>query len=100
MPFAIEITDFALTELEAIKVHYRRQIIDAINQQLMHEPTVETRNRKKLDGVQPSFEHTPPIWELRVGEYRVYYDLRSEDTVVYVRSIRHKRPHASTEQMI
>src|SRR5437867_5393384 len=39
-------------------------IVDAIDHQLMHEPHLETRNRKLLD------PNTLAAWELRIGRYR------------------------------
>lgn len=72
MSYTIEITDAAFEELQAVKAYYRRQIVDAIDEQLVHQPTIETRNRKILVGIQLDFEHEPPVWELRVGRYRVY----------------------------
>jgi mRNA-degrading endonuclease RelE of RelBE toxin-antitoxin system len=100
MAFTIEVTDFAYDELEAIKPYYRKQIVDAIYRQLLHQPTVETRNRKVLADLQVTFEHNEPVWELRVGDYRVYYDVSEESTTVVVRAIRLKPPHATTEQIL
>lgn len=51
MPYAIAIVDDAYQELQAIKPYYRHRIIAAIDQQLIHEPTTETRNRKPLIGL-------------------------------------------------
>ena len=47
-------------------------VIDEIDQQLPHEPTVETQNRKPL---RPN-----PLasWELRIGDLRVYYDVTED----------------------
>ena len=100
MSYAIDITDVACDELQAIKPFYRRQIIDAIHEQLQHEPTVESKNRKILAGVQPTFEHQTPVWELRVGDYRVYYDVDKVSMTVLVRAVRLKPPHVTTEQII
>jgi mRNA-degrading endonuclease RelE of RelBE toxin-antitoxin system len=52
-------------------------VLDSVDQQLTHEPNVETRNRKlmRANPVAP--------WELRVGDIRVYYDV-GEDVVVVV----------------
>jgi mRNA-degrading endonuclease RelE of RelBE toxin-antitoxin system len=100
MPDTIEIADVAYDELQSIKVFYRRQIFHAIDEQLAHEPTMETKNRKILTGVQPNFEHELPVWELRVGEYRVYYDVNEELKTVSIRAVRQKLPHKTTEQTI
>jgi mRNA-degrading endonuclease RelE of RelBE toxin-antitoxin system len=99
MPYSIEITDATFDELQAIKAFYCRQIVDSIEQQLMHQPNVETRNRKILIGLQPNFEHGEPIWELRVGTYRIYYDVDESAKTIFVRAIREKPPHATTEQI-
>ena len=71
--YAIEITDLAIEELRNIRAFERRPILEVIRQQLTYKPTVITRNRKLLESLIPSFEIVPPIWELRVGEYRVFY---------------------------
>lgn len=100
MSFSIQITDIAYDELRTIKSFYRRQIVDAIDEQLAHEPTTETKNRKILMGIRPDFEHEPPVWELRVGQYRVYYDINEEAKAVLVRAVRQKPPHKTTEQIV
>ena len=99
MLYTIEIVDAAYEELAAIKAFYRSQIIDAIDEQLLNEPTTATKNRKMLLGLQPDFEHQPPVWELRVGQYRVFYDVNEELKSVSVRAVRLKPPQQTTEQI-
>ena len=99
MQYTIDITDVAYDELAAIKAFYRNQIADAIVEQLPHEPTTATKNRKMLLGIQPDFEHQPPVWELRVGRYRVFYDVNEELKSVLIRAIRLKPPQQTTEQI-
>ena len=50
----------------------RSLVFDAVDTQLVHQPAVETRQRKPM---RPN-----PIapWELRVGDLRVYYDITEE----------------------
>lgn len=98
--YDIEITDLAVEELKDIRVFDRRRVADAIRDQLTHQPTVTTRNRKQLDALVREFEHTPPVWELRVGEYRVFYDVDEEDEIVYVRAVRRKQAGQTTEDII
>jgi hypothetical protein len=60
----------------------RAIVLDAVDRQLAHQPTVETRNRKLMrpNPVAP--------WELRIGDLRVYYDVSdSPDRVVYVLAV-------------
>jgi len=41
-----------------------------------------------------------PIWELRLGEYRVFYDVDEAKSSVTIRAIRHKPPHKRTEEVL
>jgi mRNA-degrading endonuclease RelE of RelBE toxin-antitoxin system len=41
-----------------------------------------------------------PVWELRIGEYRVFYDVDEQASLVMVRAIRQKPPHKTTEEII
>jgi mRNA-degrading endonuclease RelE of RelBE toxin-antitoxin system len=98
--FDIEIADLAADELRGIRAFDRQRILDEIHSQLENQPTLVTRNRKRLDGVVPGFEHVPPIWELRVGEFRVFYDVDESTSVVAIRAVRRKQPGQKTEDVI
>jgi mRNA-degrading endonuclease RelE of RelBE toxin-antitoxin system len=98
MPFTIKIEPSALEDLEALRVFDRRRIVQAIDEQLIHEPSVETRNRKPLVGAQTSFASGLTLWELRLGTFRVFYHVDKD--VVSVRAIRTKLPHQTTEQIL
>jgi len=50
---------------------------------LTHEANQETRRRKKLT------DHPIAPWELRVGDFRVFYDIEDE-MVVKITAIGHK----------
>jgi len=98
--FAVEIMPSALKELQEIEAFYRRQIAEAIDQQLPHQPTTPTRNRKPLVVPVASFEFNPPLWELRIGNFRVFYDIDETDHTVHIRAVREKPPHASSEDIL
>jgi mRNA-degrading endonuclease RelE of RelBE toxin-antitoxin system len=98
--FAVEIVPSALEELKAVRAFDRRRIADAIGEQLSHQPTVATRNRKLLVVSEASFVFEPPLWELRVGDFRVFYDVDDEKSVVYVRAVREKPPHSVSEEIL
>jgi hypothetical protein len=61
MSYAIDIRDTAFDELRAIKPFHRRRIVDSIDQQLVHQPNVETKNRKVLVGFESNFDHEEPV---------------------------------------
>lgn len=73
---------------------------DRIELQLRHEPARESRNRKILVGLIPPWDHLDPVWELRVGEYRIFYDVGEIKSTVFVRAIRRKPPHKTTEEIL
>jgi mRNA-degrading endonuclease RelE of RelBE toxin-antitoxin system len=75
-------------------------MLDSIEAQLTHEPTRRTRNRKIIAGLVPPWEHEEPVWQLRVGEHRVFYDVDQAASVVTVRAIRYKPPHNTTEEIL
>lgn len=87
-------------DLRAIRPYDRGMIVDTMEGSLTHAPDTETRNRKALPRLVPPFESVPPVWELRVGEYRVFYDVNREERRVYVRAVRHKPPHRTTEEIL
>jgi mRNA-degrading endonuclease RelE of RelBE toxin-antitoxin system len=87
-------------DLRRIRGDHRAQILEGIEEMLTYEPTVETRNRKQLVNLVPPFEAIPPVWELRIREYRVFYDVSEEEKVVYVRAVRRKSAHRSTGEIL
>ena len=48
MMFDIEFTPEANEDLKSCRKFEQQEIVDGIDTQLKHEPTVETRNRKRL----------------------------------------------------
>jgi mRNA-degrading endonuclease RelE of RelBE toxin-antitoxin system len=87
-------------DLKDLHVYECKQILDRIEKQLMYEPTVKTKHRKPIIGLIPPWEHVEPIWELSIGEYRVFYDIDDVALVVNIRAIRHKPPHKTTEEIL
>jgi mRNA-degrading endonuclease RelE of RelBE toxin-antitoxin system len=83
--FKITITRTALDDLRELRKPDQEQIRDAIDSQLPHEPSQETRNRKRL---RPN-----PLadWELRVGTFRVFYHIDEAATEVRIVAIGRKR---------
>ncbi|MBI3797069.1 MAG: type II toxin-antitoxin system RelE/ParE family toxin [Deltaproteobacteria bacterium] len=79
--FKVEFTASALEDLDFFKPYEQNPILDAVEQQLPHEPLTPTRHRKEL-------RPTPlATWELQVGKYRVFYDVEREDQVVRVKAV-------------
>src|SRR4051794_7280313 len=100
MRYEIIFSDDGISETRKLRVFDQRSIADEIENQLRYEPAVETRNRKCLLGASPSFEHIPPIWELRVGDYRVLYDIDLSENKVTIRAVRQKLSDQLTEEIL
>lgn len=60
----------------------RATVVDAVEERLSFEPSVEARNRKRMD--ENSLEAE---FELRVGVLRVYYGVDEGDRVVNVLAV-------------
>lgn len=98
--YAIEYASGAADDLERLRAYDRKRLLDRIEEQLSHQPLEETRNRKPIYGLRPPWEHEEPVWELRIGRYRVFYDVLESATLVIVRAIRYKPPHRTTEEIL
>lgn len=87
-------------DLRCLRAHHRGRILEEIEVQLTHEATRQTRNRKIVVGLVPPWDQVNPVWELRLGEYRVFYDVDEMESTVTIRAIRHKPPHKRTEEIL
>jgi len=85
-PFTLLYADEVKEHLRAIETKYHSLIQSEVESQLLHEPDVETRNRKPLKR---------PIafgadWELRLGpenRFRVFYQVNAESREVRVLAV-------------
>ena len=98
--FEIRFAELVEEDLRNIRIYYRNQILDAIEERLAYEPDTRTRNRKLLENLIPPWQTLAPISELRVGEYRVFYDVSVTESVVYVRAVRRKPRGTKTEDIL
>lgn len=99
MAYEIVMHERAIEELATMRAFDQRRIITEIRQQLLHQPAVPTRQRKCLADLTPSFEHSQPVWQLRVGGFRVFYDVNEADQWVHIRALRRKGPAQTTEDI-
>jgi mRNA-degrading endonuclease RelE of RelBE toxin-antitoxin system len=72
LPYRIEYSPDVEHHLRTLTSAQRKAVLDAVGRNLVHQPTVETKNRKPM---RPN-----PIapWELRIGRLRVYYDVEEK----------------------
>ena len=98
--YRLRFSEDVTKDLKPLAAYHRSMVLQAIQTHLPDEPTTPTRNRKVLVGLIPPWTAEPPIWELRVGDYRVFYDVSEAEGVVYVRAIRMKPPGKTTEEIL
>lgn len=69
MRHEIVYTPSAIEQLRGLPARRRREVLDAVDEQLANEPAQATRHRK------PMRPNSLAAWELRVGDLRVFYDI-------------------------
>ena len=100
MEFSVDIDEDALRELAELKAFHRKRIADEIDKQLVHQADVPSKNRKLLSPKSAEADVDLPMWELRVGQYRVIYEVDRKKGGVHVRAVRHKPPDKRTEDIL
>jgi mRNA-degrading endonuclease RelE of RelBE toxin-antitoxin system len=100
MAYQIVVHEPAAEEIAALRTFDQRHVVRAIEEQLSHQPTTPTRRRKLLTSVVPAFEHVLPVWELRVDEIRVFYDVEEMPAIVHIRAVRRKEPRQRTGDIV
>ncbi len=82
MAYRIEYSPSTVDHFAALTARQRALVLDAVESQLMHEPLKETRNRK------PMRPNPLALWELRINELRVYYDVEQDpEPMILVRAV-------------
>jgi mRNA-degrading endonuclease RelE of RelBE toxin-antitoxin system len=77
MRFEIVLAPQAAQTLRALPARHRAEVRDALETHLRHEPTKVSKSRiKRLRGM------AKPQYRLRIGETRVFYDVRDETVEV------------------
>ena len=82
--FTVEFTESAVEDLRYFRQYDQSIVVNAVDTQLTTEPLVATRNRK------PLHPNNLSQWELRVGDFRVFYDVDATASLVTVKAVGHK----------
>lgn len=78
MKLVLAATPSADADLDYYRTFEQRVIVDAIKVHLASDADVETSRRKRLT------QHPIASWELRIGKFRVFYELEGLSTVKIV----------------
>lgn len=86
--YEVSFTDNAVEDMLEFPKGDRAMLVDTAVEQLSHEPTKITRNRKPLRPNDLS------RWEVRAGDYRIFYDVDEQGQRVTVKAVGVKRHNA------
>jgi mRNA-degrading endonuclease RelE of RelBE toxin-antitoxin system len=95
--FSVLYEEAAGDDLRTLRAFEVRRILDEVDSQLTREPMKATRRRKLLEGLVPPWDSARPVWQLRVGDFRVFYDVDEARAEVVVRAVRRKGTKATEE---
>ncbi|OQX02661.1 MAG: hypothetical protein BWK80_57415 [Desulfobacteraceae bacterium IS3] len=83
MKYQLEIKPGAEGDLNYYSSHVRQIIAEAISDHLQNDAGIQTKKKKKLR------ENPVAPWELKIGDYRVFYEIVRE--TVNVLAVGHKK---------
>ena len=98
--YGLCLTSDVARDLKRLKRRDQNVILDALDVHLRNQPTRPTRRRKILVNLQYRFPIPRPLWQLRVGVYRVFYDVDEAEKTVTILAVREKPPHKTTEEIL
>jgi mRNA-degrading endonuclease RelE of RelBE toxin-antitoxin system len=79
--YEIKLSPNVQEDLKSLRKFEQKEVLKSIKEQLRYEPTVETKNRKRLD------PNELAEWELRIGRFRVFYDVEIDALIVSIEAI-------------
>lgn len=86
--YEIKYTEEAEEDLTYFRKHEQALIVNEVERRLRYEPTVPTRNRKELT------PNETAGWELRIGDFRVFYNPDKVVQIVAIVRVGEKRGNA------
>jgi len=98
--FRIEFSPSAKSEFDAVRIFDQRRILNAMETKLTNEPSLQTHDKKCLGNEPANFAYAPPLWQLRVDDFRVFYEVNVEDGVVSVLAVRRKPATKTTSEVL
>jgi mRNA-degrading endonuclease RelE of RelBE toxin-antitoxin system len=85
MAFQIEWLDDGLEELKRLTRRNARKVFAAVEETLAQQPLRETHNAKRLRA------NSLAEWELRIDNFRVFYNVSEEERLVTIINIGEKK---------
>jgi mRNA-degrading endonuclease RelE of RelBE toxin-antitoxin system len=88
--FVIRYDAACVADLKVLRQFERKRVLDEVDSQLSSRPAIPSRRRKLLTAIATPWATVRPVWQLRVGDFRVFYDVDEDGREVIVRAVRRK----------
>lgn len=95
--FEIHFTRGAEGDLRGLPALERGAVVEALERSLSGDPDLPAPDRRLLSSLRPPWTIAPPVRELRVGGFRVFYDVDGYGGRVFVRAVGRKAPRRTRE---
>jgi mRNA interferase RelE/StbE len=92
-PYEIQYAAEAVADLRAMRPFDRRNVLDGIEIHLLYQPKFISRSRIKAM-IQPFWSQ----YRLRIGDFRIYYDVNDQHRVVNVLRVLMKTTDQTPEE--
>jgi mRNA interferase RelE/StbE len=92
-PYEIRYASEAVADLRAMRTFDQRIVLNGIELHLLHQPKIVSKSRIKLM-LQPFWSQ----YRLRVGDFRIYYDVNDDERVVNVLRVLMKTTDQTPEE--
>jgi mRNA-degrading endonuclease RelE of RelBE toxin-antitoxin system len=94
--FSIRYVREAEWDLRAFR-SFEQRILDEVDRHQAASPTRGNPRKKMLRGIEPPWHACQPVWQLRIGDFPVFYDVNEERREVTVRAVRRKGSQTTKE---
>jgi len=87
----------AREQLRGLRAYEARRIVEEIDLLAEQAEPAEHPRVKEIRGIKPPWDGREPIFQLRVGDFRVFFDLTDDDLLV--NSVRRKGRKTTEEAL-
>jgi mRNA-degrading endonuclease RelE of RelBE toxin-antitoxin system len=98
--YAIEFSPKSRQEFGQLRTFDQRRVLEALENKLSNDPQVETYDRKCLGFEPANFNYVPPLWQLKAGTFRVFYEIDEAQSTVFILAVRPKPAHKTTSEVL
>jgi mRNA-degrading endonuclease RelE of RelBE toxin-antitoxin system len=80
--YKVRYSTVARRQLRDLRAYDARRIVGEIDSLAEHDEPAEHPGVKKVRGIKPPWGGKEPIFQLRVGDFRVFFDVAADELLV------------------